>query len=211
MAILGDLCDRLSEDPPRLPPWIFVPTTSTPPILDAIHYWIDMEKTTKTEKTLELHNFPNPSAPSPLATGMPGPMFPNPGNMAAYSEKLMREVSAAGLESMTGQQLVQTGLAPAHISPGRARQYFESHRSQFIEAMVEMMKATFPSADTDVELKWYTTTKTIPIPKELEARHMALRQLSGAVGRNEDLSRELIAKVLSSRRWSVSEGSPSRS
>jgi len=211
MTILDDLCDRLSEDPPRLPPWIFVPTTSIPPILDAIHYWIDMAKTNRTEKTLELHHYPNPSAPSPLAAGVPSPIFPNPDNMAAYSANMIREVCAAALENMPDQQLLQTGLVPAHVSTGRVRQYFTSHKSQIVETMVETMKETFPSADTDVEVKWYTLTKTIPIPKVLEARHTILRQLSDAVERSGDFPGELITKVLTSRRWSISEGSPSRS
>jgi hypothetical protein len=79
---------------------------------------------------------------------------------------------------MTGQQLLQIGLIPEHLSPNQARQYFESHKSQIIDVMVERMKATIPSADTDIEVKWYMMTKTIPIPKELEARHTALKQLS---------------------------------
>jgi hypothetical protein len=155
MAILNDLRDRLSEDPPRLPSWIFVPITSVPAILGVINYWVDTAKIIKTEKALELHEIPDPSVPTPQAMGMPGPMFPEPGNMAAYSEKLIPEVVSAGLEGMTGQQLVNSGLLPDYISPSQARQYFERHKPQIVEIMVERFKTTFPSPDTDVEIKWH--------------------------------------------------------
>jgi len=211
MAVLDDLSNRLSEDPPRLPSWIFVPVTSIPLILDVIHYWIDTAKTAKTEVALRLHRIPDPYAETPVTMGMPGPMFPHPGNVDAYNQKLLQEVVAAGLEGMAGQQLVQTGLVPEYLSSTQARQYFESHKSQLIEVMVERMKATIPSADNDIEAKWYTMTKTIPIPKELEGRHTALKQLSNAVRRNKDIPRGFVTKVFPSSQCSVFEGSPNRS
>jgi len=210
-AILDDLSNRLSEAPPRLPSWIFVPAASIPPILDVIHYWIDTAKTTKTEVTLRLHKIPDPYAQTPTTMGMPGPMFPHPENMNDYSQKLFKELAAAALEGMTGQQLVQTGLLPDYLSPAQARQYFESHKSQFVDVMVERMRSTIPSADNDVEAKWYMMTKTIPIPKELEARHPALKQLSDAVRQSKDIPRGLVTKVFPSRKCSVYEGLPSRS
>ena len=195
MAILDDLCSRLSENPPRLPSWIFVPTPSVPPILGAINYWIGMAKTTNAEKALELHEVPDITAPTAAAMGLPGPMFPNPENMTEYSQKLLREVASAGLESMTGEQLVRSGLVPAYIPPSQARQYLESHKSQLVDVMFEKLRADFPTADTDAEVKWYTMTKTFPIPKELEARHPALKQLSGVVRRGKDIPRTLVTKV----------------
>ena len=206
MAILDDLCDRLSENPPRFPSWIFVPATSVPPILGAINYWIDTAKTTKTEKTLEFHEVPDMTMPTASAPGMPGPMFPQPGNLGAYSQKLFEDVASAGLEGMTGEQLVGTGLVPGHLSPSQARQYRERHKSQLLEVMLEKLKADLPSADTDVEVKWYKMTKTLPIPKELEARHTILKQLSGAVRRGKDTPGTLVTKVAPPRQCSVSDG-----
>ena len=211
MTVLNDLRNRLSEDPPRLPSWIFVPVTSIPPILDVIHYWIETAKTTKTEVTLRLHKIPDPYAQTSVSMGMPGPMFPHPGNMNAYSQKLFQELAAAALEGMNGQQLVQTGLLPDYLSPTQARQYFESHKSQFVEVMVERMRATIPSADNDTGVKWYMMTKTIPIPRELEARHTALKQLSDAVRQNINIQRGLITKVFPSRKNPVYGDLPSRS
>ena len=210
-TILDDLSNRLSEAPPRLPSWIFVPATSIPPILDVIHYWIDTAKIAKTEVTLRLHKIPDPYAQTPVSMGMPGPMFPHPGNVNAYNQKLLKELAAAALEGMTGQQLVKTGMLPDNLSPAQARQYFESHKSQFVDVMVERMRSTIPSADNDVEVKWYMMTKTIPIPRELEARHPALRQLSDALRQSRDIPRGLVTKVFPSRQCSVYEGSPSRS
>ena len=207
MAILENLRDSLSENPLRLPSWIFVPTNSIPPVLGAINYWIDTAKTTKTKKVLELHEFPDHSAPTSLGAGMPGPMFPLPGSLAEYGDKLIRELSASSLEGMTGQQLVQTGLMPDYISPSQARQYFERHKSELVEVMVERMKTTFPSANTDIEIKWYTMTKTISVPRELAAKHSVLKQLSAAVKQDRNIPRTLIDKVAPSRHCSVSEGS----
>ena len=100
---------------------------------------------------------------------------------------------------MAGQQLVQTGLVLEYLSPTQAQQYFESHKSQLIEAMVEKMKVTFPSADNNIEMKWYMMTKMIPILKELEARHTALKQLTNAVRQNKDILRGFVTKVFPSR------------
>ena len=208
MTILDDLCDRLSENPPRLPSWIYVPLTSIPPILGAIHYWMDTAKTAETEMALKLHTIPDISTPTPPTMGTPGPMFPRPGNMAAYADKLIQEVASTGLEGMTGEQLVQTGLLPIYVSPNQARQYFERHKAQLIESMVKRMRAAFPSASTDGETKWYTMTKTLPLPKELMARHMALKQFSDAMRQNRDTPKSLISKVAPSRQYSVLEGSP---
>lgn len=154
-----------------------------------------MAKTTNAEKALELHEVPDITAPTAAAMGLPGPMFPNPENMTEYSQKLLREVASAGLESMTGEQLVRSGLVPAYIPPSQARQYLESHKSQLVDVMFEKLRADFPTADTDAEVKWYTMTKTFPIPKELEARHPALKQLSGVVRRGKDIPRTLVTKV----------------
>ena len=211
MDVLDDLHNRLSEDPPRLPPWIFVPATSIPPVLDVIHYWIDTAKTAKTEVTLRLHKIPDPYAQTPVTMGMPGPMFPHPGNMNAYNQQLVQELAAAALRGMTGQELVRTGLLPDHVSSAQAREYFETHESQLVKVMVERMKATIPSADTDTEVKWYTMTKTVPIPKEFEARHAALKRLLKAVRQNEVIPRGFLTQVFPSRQCSVYEGSPSRS
>ena len=204
MVILDDLCSRLSENPPGLPSWIFVPTPSIPPILGAINYWIEMAKKTKTEKALELHEVPDITAPTASALGLPGPMFPNPENMTEYSQKLLREVASAGLDGMTGEQLVKSGLVPAYIPPSQAGQYRERHKSQLVDVMFEKLRADFPTADTDAEVKWYTMTKTFPVPKELEARHTVLKQLSGAVRRGKDIPRALVVKVAPSGRCSVS-------
>ena len=195
MATLDDLRSGLSEGAPRLPSWIFVPTPSIPPILGAINYWIEMAKTTKTEKALELHTIPDITAPTASALGLPGPMWPNPENMTEYSQKLLREVASAGLEGMTGEQLVNSGLVPACIPPSQAGQYRERHKSQLVDVMFEKLRADFPTADTDTEIKWYTMTKTFPVPKELEARHAVLKQLSGAVRRGKDFPRPLVIKV----------------
>ena len=204
MAILDDLRDRLSKNPPSLPSWISVPINSIPPILGAINYWIDTAGTVETETALELHDFPDPSVMTPQAMGMPGPMLPQPGNLAAYSDKLIRELASSALDHFTDQQLVQAGFAPAHMSPSQARQYAERHKSQIVDKLTEKAKAAFPSPDTDVEIKWYMMTKTLPVPKELEARHTALRQLSAAVRQGKDVPKALIDKVIPSKRCSVS-------
>ena len=208
MAILDDLRDRLLENPPRLPSWISVPTNSIPLVLGSINYWIDTAKTTETKRVLELHEFPDPSAPTPPATGMgiPDLMFPHPGNLAGYSNKLLRELSLAGLEAMAGQQLAQTGLVPAYIPPGQARQYFKRHKPEVVEVMIERMKASFPSANIDIEIKWYGMTKTVSIPRELEAKHPVLKQLSAALRQGKEIPRTLINKVAPSKRHSVFEG-----
>lgn len=103
---------------------------------------------------------------------------------------------------------VRTELVPNNVSPSQARLYFERHKSRLIDVMAEMMKATVPSAKTDVEVKWYMMTKTILIPKELEARHMVLKRLSDAVKKNKDIPGALITKVFPSRQCPVYEGSP---
>lgn len=203
MTVLDDLYDRLSENPPRLPSWIFVPTTSIPPILDAIDYWIDKAKTSRTEKALALHEFPDHSLPAPG----PAPLFPQLGNMGAYSDNLLREVTAAGLEAMGDEQLVQTGSVPDYVPSGQVRQYFQKNKSQIVGTMVEKLKSAFPTADNDIEMKWYMMTKTIPVPRELEARHVVLKQLLGAVRQGKETPRALITKVVPSRQCSVSEGS----
>ena len=195
MAILDDLCNRLSKDPPMLPSWIFVPATSTPPILDAIHYWMATAKTIKTEIALQLHKIPDPHASISETTGAPGPMFPDPGNMTGFSQGMLREVYATTLDGMTSQQLFQTGLLPAYLASSEIRQYFERNKSHIVDVMVERMKAVVPSSDTDVEVRWHMMTKTVPIPKELEARHTALKQLSDAVRKNGDIPKALITKV----------------
>ena len=203
MAILDDLCNRLSESPPRVPSWIFVPTTSIPPILDAINYWIDAAKTTETGRALELHEIPDPSAPRLEGIGISGPALP-PGNMP---DDLTLELASINLESMTGQQLVETGLLPVHIFPNQARQYFERHKSQIAKAMKERMISGIPTAETNIDIKWYMMTKTLPIPKELEARHTVLKRLLDVVRRGKDIPRTLITKV---DRYPVSEGSLTR-
>lgn len=194
MAVLDDLRDCLWANPLRLPSWIFVPPNSIPLVLGAINYWIETAKTTKTKKVMELHQFPDVSTVPP-AMGMSGPMFPHPGNLGAYSDKLIRELSSSALDGMTGQQLIQIGLIPDCISPSQARQHFERHKPEIIEVMVERMKATFPSANTDIEIKWYGMTKVFSVPGELEARHTALRQLSVAMRQGKDVPRALISKV----------------
>ena len=195
MAILDDLLNRLSENPPRLPSWIYVPTTSASPILGAIRYWIDAARISKTEKTLKLHEIPDTPLSMPPAMGMPGPMFSQPGSLGAYADKLTQDAASACLEGMTGENLVQTGLIPAYVSQNRARQYYKRHKSQLVEAMVERMKEEFSSASTDIETKWYTMTKTLPIPKELEQRHVFLKQFSDAMRRNKEIPSALISKV----------------
>jgi len=204
MAILDGLCHSLSENPPSLPSWIFVSPTSIPPILGAINYWIDMAKTTRTEKAIELHRVPDVTT-STLPPGMPGPMFPNPGNMGAYSEKLLREIASAGLESMTGEQLVRGGMIPPYLTPSQAEQYLERHKPRIVEIMLDKLKAGLPTPDTDVEAKWYSITKTHPIPKALEGRHTVLKQLAGAVRRGKDVTKTLITKVALPPKCSVSE------
>lgn len=197
MAILDDLCNRLSKDPPRLPSWVYVPTTSIAPVLDVIHYWIDMAKSAETEITLQLHKIPDHYAPTPPATEAENLVFPNPNNMNAYNQKTLQEVSASTLERMPGEQLIRIGLVPKSLSPSQARQHFERHKSQIVDAMVENLRAMFPSPNTDLETKWYAMTKTLPFPKELEARHTALRRLSDAVKKNGDIPKALITKVCS--------------
>jgi len=211
MAILEDLCKRLTENPPRLPPWIFVPTTSIPPVLGAIHYWIESSKTTSTETALKLHKIPDLSASTPPGTGTSGPLFPNPENAMAYGEKIIREVLTADLEGMTGQRLIQLGVVPGHLSSSQARQYFERHKSKVIDDATKKMKASIPSASTDVEVKWYTLTKTLPIPKGLEERHTALKQLLDVVRQNKDIPRVMVTKVFPPSRCSACNSSPSLS
>ena len=204
MGILDDLRDRLSENPPRLPSWIFVPVNSIPSILGAINYWIDTAKIAKTEKALEFHDPPDPAAITPQAMGMPGPVFPQPGNLGAYGDKLIRELASSALDHFTDQQLARTGLVPAHMSPNQARQYFEENKARFVDGMAAIMKTTLPSADTDVEVKWYKMTKTLPVPKGLEGRHPVLKQLLAAVRQGKDIPKALIDKVIPSMRCSVS-------
>ena len=198
MAVLDDLRDCLSENPPRLPSWIFMPITSIPPVLGVIDYWIDMAKTTDTEKALELHNFPDTSAPAPSGMG-PTPTFPHPDNMTAYSANLMREVVVSALDGMTDQQLVQIGTVPAHVPTSQARQYFERHKTRLVDAMAEKMKESFPSPNNDLGVRWYSMTKTLPVPKELEGRHTVLKQLSNVVWNDRDIPRALVYKVAPSR------------
>ncbi|KAF9653241.1 hypothetical protein BDM02DRAFT_3125707 [Thelephora ganbajun] len=195
MAVLDDLNDRLSENPPRLPSWIHVHITSIPPVLGAIHYWIETAKTSKTKKALELHGVSDIFASTLSAMGMPGSMPLQPGDSAAYTDRLVREVASSSLEDMNDEELVQSGLMPAYISPNQVREYFERHKSQLVKAMMERVRAAFPSASTDVETKWYSMTKTLPIPKELEARHVALKQLLGAMRQN-NIPKALISKFL---------------
>ena len=199
MTALDDLCDRLSEDPPRLPSWIFVPVTSIPPILDAIRYWIDTAKTIRTETALQLHEIPDLRMPTPVTMGMPGPMFPSPENLTEYSQQMFRECAIAALGRMTDQELVRSGLVPNYLSASSARHYVERHKSHVVDLMVEQLKDAMPSPNADLEAKWYMMTKTIPFPKNLEARHPALKQLSNAVKKNGDIPRALITKVFPSR------------
>jgi hypothetical protein len=194
MAILDDLRDCLSVDPSRLPSWIFMPATSIPPVLGVINYWIDTAKTAKTEKALELHNVPDTFAPAPPGMG-PGSTPPNPNITAGRTTELMRGIVASSLEGMTNQQLVETGSVPAHISTSQARQYFETHKSQLIDALTERMKSLYPSSGNDIEVKWYSMTKALAVPKELEGRHTVLKQLSDAVWNDRDIPRALISKV----------------
>jgi len=209
MAILYDLCDRFTESPPRLPSWIFIPITSIPPVLGTIHYWIESSKTTETETALKLHNVPDMTTPTPPGMGMSGPLFPHPGNAVEYGDKIFREFCAAELERMTDQQLVQLGLVPGHLPSRQVRQYFERHKSQVVELAMKGIKETIPSASNNVEAKWYKLTKTLPIPKGLEQRHPALKQLLDAVRQNKDIPRAMITKVFPPRRCSTCEGSPS--
>ena len=208
MAVLGDLCDRLSEDPPRFPSWIFVPVTSIPPISDAVHYWMDTAKTARTEVAFQLHEIPDPHKRTPVSMGMQGPMLPNPGNATEYSQQMLRDVVASALGGMTGQQLIEKRFVPNHLSASEAREYFERRKSQIVDVMVEKMKETLPSPNTDLEVKWYTMTKTIPVPKELEARHTALKKLSNVMKQNGDIPSALITKVFPSRQCLVCKVHP---
>ena len=195
MALLDDVCNRLSENPPRLPSWINVPTTSVNPILRAIRYWIDRAKLINTKTALELHEDP----------GIKGPVFPPLENMGGLA---VEEATSACLDDMSDRELVLLRLVPPHIPEHQARRYVESHRSEVIGTMTRRVgDLGFPPASADIEMRWYSITKTIHFPPELGARHTALRQLSDAIGkRKSHIPAALISKVAPSEGCSVFGG-----
>ena len=192
MALLDDICGRLSENPPRLPSWISVPTTSVNPILRAIRYWIDRAKVVNTKTALQLHEDP----------GIKGPVFPPLENMGGLP---VEEASSAYLDDMSDRELILLKLVPPHVSERQARRYVENHRPEVIRTMAARVKdLTFPPASVEIEMRWYSATKTIHFPPELGARHTALGQLSDAIGkRKSDIPAALISKVAFSVGYSV--------
>lgn len=186
MALLDDICDRLSENPPRLPSWISVPSTSVNPILRAIRYWIDRAKVVNTKTALKLHE--DPGIKSPVS---PPPPLENMGGLVTEG------ATSACLDDLTDRELVRFRLVPPHLSEHQARRYVESHRSEVTRAMMRRVNDLgMPPASADIEMRWYSATKTIHFPPELGARHAALRQLSDAVGkRKSDIPATLISKV----------------
>ena len=56
---------------------------------------IDMAKTTKIKVTFQLHQIQDPYVQTLVIMKIPGPIFPHPGNMNVYSQKLFQKLTAA--------------------------------------------------------------------------------------------------------------------
>ncbi|KAL6298482.1 hypothetical protein BKA93DRAFT_65275 [Sparassis latifolia] len=165
--VVRDLRSRLSEAPPRLPPWIYVVKDSIPGILTILDYWaLPINKT--TTGILEAHDYVVPGESSAELLSAPG-MGSTFKDMVTNKSEGQRAVISSFLNNMPDKELMNAPFLPRNVTAAEARKFVKDHHEKLVDVMMDGFEDQ--SKKLTGEQKWYKRTKVFFPPSELRKRH----------------------------------------
>ncbi|OSD01022.1 hypothetical protein PYCCODRAFT_1478791 [Trametes coccinea BRFM310] len=163
MNTAKSLCEKLTEHPPALPPWLHVEAKSIPAILRALDYWINTEKS--TSRVLAREGDYNLDEELEAFTASGGAGFRSEvktlyDDQRKQIEKMFRE--------LPDDKLLELPWMPHGVTVSQARTIIESNMDELVRSM-QQLHAT--GKVPTHERAWYKVAKVFLPPAELRSRH----------------------------------------
>ncbi|OSX56847.1 hypothetical protein POSPLADRAFT_1050487 [Postia placenta MAD-698-R-SB12] len=184
--VIGDLRERLAQNPPRLPSWLYVAPSSIAAIVAALEYWASGAKPALTATRLyDAHDYTDPHAVHGGLQALEN-MNMRPGS--ADPRELFRNM----LSAFTDEQVVNAPFMPPELSVAEARAFVRQYQEPIVEVMMAGQKRT---DQPSVEQIMYRAMHTFLPPDEYLGHHPDVERAVRRLKAGKDLSSALQQKA----------------